>query len=106
MSTRFTIAAAGGLDAPTLLAEDGSIEGVVELEGCDLAVQRVHIHTIVLGEAGLCGGQLVGGSGQLSLELGGGGLFAVDVRTVFLHDPVQLFVGDAGDLGLYVFTFH
>ena len=34
------------------------------------------------------------------------GLFAVDVVAVLLHDPVQLFLGNAGDLVLHIFTFH
>ena len=43
-----------------------------------------------------------GGLGQ-----GGGGRFLpVDVCAVLLHEPVQLLLGDAGDLVLHIFTFH
>ena len=44
--------------------------------------------------------------GQLGLQGGGGGLLPVDVRAVLLHEPVQLLVGDAGDLVLHIFAFH
>lgn len=44
--------------------------------------------------------------GQLGLKGGGGGLLPVDVRAVLLHEPVQLLVGDAGDLVLHIFAFH
>ena len=37
---------------------------------------------------------------------GGGRLLPVDVRAVLLHEPVQLLVGDAGDLVLHIFAFH
>ena len=45
-------------------------------------------------------------AGQLGLQGGGGGLLPVDVRAVLLHEPVQLLVGDAGDLVLHIFAFH
>ena len=33
-------------------------------------------------------------------------LLPVDVRAVLLHEPVQLLVGNAGDLVLHIFAFH
>ena len=36
----------------------------------------------------------------------GGGLLLVDVCAVLLHEPVQLLLGTAGDLVLYVIAYH
>ena len=46
------------------------------------------------------------GTGKLGLVLLRSSLFPVDVRTVLLHEPVQLLLGNAGDLVFYIFTLH
>nr|DAM17955.1 MAG TPA: hypothetical protein [Caudoviricetes sp.] len=109
---------ADGLDAAALLAHDGGVQGRVEGEAVCLclhiAFELCHLGLVLvrgllaveLGEAVLCGLELCLSAFQLGLELLGGGLLAVDVSAVFAHQPVQLFIGDAGDLCLYVFTLH
>ena len=109
---------ADGLDAAALLAHDGGVQGRVEGEAVCL---RLHIAP-EFGQLGLIllrgllalkgfqavlrGLELCLSAFQLGLELLGGGLLAVDVSAVFAHQPVQLFIGDAGNLCLYVFTLH
>ena len=109
---------ADGLDAAALLAHDGGVQGRVEGEAVRLCL---HISpelrqlglvlvrgllAVELGEAVLRSLELGLCVFELGLELFGDGLLAVDVSAVFAHQPVQLFIGDAGELCLYVFTLH
>nr|DAM96855.1 MAG TPA: hypothetical protein [Caudoviricetes sp.] len=105
------------LDAAALLAHDGGIQGVIEgkalglrlhvgLQLGDLLLQACHVHAVKGFQAVLCGLELGVCVVQLGLQGRGGRLLPVDVCAVLLHDPVQLFVGDAGDLVLHVFTLH
>ena len=105
------------LDAAALLAHDGGIQGVIEgkalglslhvgLQLGDLLLQACHVHAVKGFQAVLRGLELGLCVFELGLELFGDGLFAVDVSAVFAHQPVELFIGDAGNLCLYVFTLH
>nr|DAL32391.1 MAG TPA_asm: hypothetical protein [Caudoviricetes sp.] len=107
-----------GFDAPALFAENGNIQRVVKGGRFGL---RLHVG-FQLGQLGfiflraflaveLCKAVLRGlelgfRAVQLGLQGGGSGLFAVDVRAVLAHQPVQLLIGDAGDMILHIFTFH
>ena len=104
-------------DAAALLAHDGGIQGVIEgkalglhlhvgLQLGDLFLQACHIHAFKGFQAVLRGLELSVCVVQLGLQSRGGRLLPVDVCAVLLHDPVQLFIGDAGDLVLHVFTLH
>nr|DAG78475.1 MAG TPA: hypothetical protein [Caudoviricetes sp.] len=109
---------ADSLDAAALPAHDGGVQVRVEGEAVCLrlhiAFELCHLGLVLLrgflavelGEAVLRGLELCLGAFQLSLELLGDGLLAVDVRAVLAHQPVELFIGDAGNLCLYVFTLH
>nr|DAE50784.1 MAG TPA: hypothetical protein [Caudoviricetes sp.] len=105
------------LDAAALLAHDGGIQGIIEgkalglrlhvgLQLGDLLLQACHVHAVKGFQAVLCGLELGVCVVQLGLQGRGGRLLPVDVCAVLLHDPVQLFIGDAGDLVLHVFTLH
>ena len=109
---------ADGLDAAALLAHDGGVQGRVEGEAVRLCLHIAPelgqlglvlvrgLLAVELGEAVLRGLELGLCVFELGLELFGDGLLAVDVCAVFAHQPVELFVGDAGNLCLYVFTLH
>ena len=105
------------LDAAALPAQDGSVQRVVKgkalglrlhvgLQLGDLFLQACHIHAFKGFQAVLRGLELSVCVVQLGLQGGGCRLLPVDVCAVLLHDPVQLFIGDAGDLVLHVFTLH
>ena len=74
-----------------LLLGGGKILGLVGTEGLQAVLGRGHL-----------GGQAV----HLGLQGVGGGFLPGDVAAVFLHEPVQLLVGDAGNLVFHIFAFH
>nr|DAR11663.1 MAG TPA: hypothetical protein [Caudoviricetes sp.] len=109
---------ADGLDAAALLSHDGGVQGRVESKAVCLCLHIAPelrqlglvlvrgLLAVELGEAVLRGLELGLCVFELGLELFGDGLLAVDVSAVFAHQPVERFVGDAGNLCLYVFTLH
>ena len=91
----------GGIKGKTV-----GLIGQLALKLGDLAFQVGHVHAFKGFQAVFGGVQLGGQAVHLDLQVGGFGLFGGDIPAVFAHQPVQLLIGDVGDLLLYVFAFH